>query len=542
MSQIYKQEDYPLLFAKAKELYEKSRNDNLEDFPDEIRNEFLLNGNRAEFEKLYFKRRDYLSATAILALFDNRYIAELEKIMVAICREKSWMLPAHIIHGDDFVDLFISETAFVLAEISAVFGDKLSDKVKDKIKSEIQNQLIEKYISQTFWWEKCDMNWAAVCGAYVGGTLYYLFPDKFNKYKQRIKNTLNCYIKGFTDDGFCLEGPLYWQYGFFSFCVFADLLYKQSDGKDDLFADKKVRNISAYGSHCILKGDSALSFSDADISFRPDYALMHFLHQKLPESVSLPNTDKLCFYDANTKWMNYYRALIWHNSASEVSESECNEIYSPKANQLIINQKAYSFAIKGGHNNEPHNHNDLGSFIYADKDGQVFCDLGAGRYTKDYFDNSKRYNIFCNSSLSHNTAIIDSKAQLFGENYSAPLLYKNSVAVCDLTEAYSCDALISYERKVQINSSGISLTDSFKLNDNIPITERFVSKRKAVENKCELIFGNTKLKYSKEDVTLIISEHKHTPHEYDSEDITVYSYDFILKETTREISFEITTE
>ncbi len=397
MKNKIKKEDYTLLYKSALMLYKKSRTESLMDFPMSERRKYYINGNRNDFEKLYFGRRDYLSATAVLALFDESYINELERIILAVCDEYCWALPAHTI-GIRFVDkkiidLFVSETSFVLSEICTVFADSLSENLIIRIKAEIKKRLVNNFVRYRFRWEKCEMNWASVCGAYVGGTLLYLFPEVFQKYKKRILKTLDCYIKGFTDDGFCLEGPLYWQYGFTAYTVFADLLYRYSGGKEDLFADEKVRKISSYGTSCLLKGNTALSFSDSDRCFKPDYALQHFLHKKLPDEVTLPCSDKLCFYDANTKWMNYYRAVLWSDVSEEATDFRKDEIYSPSAHQLIINRSGYSFAIKGGHNDEPHNHNDLGSFIYCDKDGQLFCDLGSGRYTKDYFNNKKRYSI-----------------------------------------------------------------------------------------------------------------------------------------------------
>lgn len=537
-----RKEDYPLLYEKAFELYKKSKGDDLKDFPEEIRNEFLINGNRVNFEKLYFRRRDYLSSVAILTLFDDKYIYELESVILAICDEKSWMLPAHIIHGNGFVDLFVAEASFALAEICTVFSEKLSPQIHSRVRDEIRKRLVDRYLSDTFWWESCEMNWAGVCAGYIGGTLLYLFPEVFQNQKRRIIKTLDCYIKGFADDGFCLEGPLYWQYGFTAYTVFADLLYKHSGGKEDLFADEKARNISSYGINCLLKGDTSLSFSDADRSFKPDYALMHFLHKKFPDKGSLPSQEKLCFYDANTKWMNYYRAVLWSDSSVQESAFRESEIYSPSSHQLIINKPSYSFAIKGGHNNEPHNHNDLGSFIFSDEDGQVFCDLGSGRYTKDYFDESKRYSIFCNSSFSHSVPIIDGKGQSEGKSFRAPLLYENGKAICNMTKAYDIKALVSLERKIDLTESSVLINDSFSLNEEVSITERFISLNKAEIKDGKLIFGSTAFIYPENSVFLSVKEEKHTPHEYDREDITVYCYDFVLKSNVSSITFEIKTE
>lgn len=536
-----KKEDYPLLYGEALSLYEKSRGDNLKPFPMSERKKYYKSGNRNDFEKLYFNRRDYLSATAILCLFDGKYIPELEKIILAVCDEYCWALPAHV-PGISFVDkriidLFVAETGFVLSEICSVFSDALSKALTKRIKVEIKKRLFNNFVSHRYFWEKKEMNWASVCGGFVGGTLIYLFPDVFERNKKRILKTLGCYVKGFTDDGFCLEGPLYWQYGFFAYSVFADLLYRHSDGEDDLFTDEKVKNIAAYGGRCLLTGNTSVSFSDADEKFMPDYALQQLLQSKgMAESVP---ENRLCFYNANTKWMNLYRAVIWKGDREGgVQGGRKKTVYSPSANQLIVSTDTYSFAMKGGHNDEPHNHNDLGSFIYSDKDGQVFCDLGSGRYTKDYFNNKKRYGIFCNSSLSHNVPIIDGSGQKAGKAFSAVLSFEKGVAVCDISSAYKELGKGSIIRRVEIMESGIILTDSFRLGGKT-VTERLVSLRKADTKEGVLDFGGTKLTYPAEKVTLSVKEEKHTPHEYDAEDITVYCYDFLLRKGVTEISFEI---
>ncbi len=532
--------------VQAEKLYRKSCNDTLKDFPPSERQKYYKNGNRNDFEKLYFNRRDYLSSCALLSLFDDRYIPTLEKIILAICDEYCWALPAHVPGiksiDESVIDLFVAETSFALAEISTVFSEKLSEAVLERVKKEIEKRLVKNYIKERFWWEKCSMNWAAVCGAYTAGSLLYLFPDEFKKQKNRLFKTLECYTDGFTDDGFCLEGPSYWLYGFTAFTVFADLLCKFTDGKEDLFRSDKVKKISSYASGCLLKGNTAVSFSDADINFKPDLALQRYLHKKLPDYVPYLEKEKLCLHNANTKWINYYRAIIWNDEKQSTPSSVREAIFSPSAAQLIINKPLYSFAFKGGSNDEPHNHNDLGSFIYSDTEGQVFCDLGAGRYTRDYFDDDKRYSIFCNSSLGHSVPIINGKAQGAGSSFSADFSYVNDVAVCDITKAYAEEKIISIIRKIQIKYQGISITDSFSFEEALSVTERFVSKRKALIKEGELVFGATSLKYPKDKVTLKIKEEKHSPHEYDKADITVYCYDFLLKKGIKEICFEITTE
>ncbi|MDY4307971.1 hypothetical protein SNF32_14980 [Enterococcus mundtii] len=44
------------------------------------------------------------------------------------------------------------------------------------------------------------------------------------------------------------------------------------------------------------------------------------------------------------------------------------------------------FAAKGGRNDESHNHIDIGHFVFGTREDLFLTDLGAGEYTKDYFD------------------------------------------------------------------------------------------------------------------------------------------------------------
>ena len=51
----------------------------------------------------------------------------------------------------------------------------------------------------------------------------------------------------------------------------------------------------------------------------------------------------------------------------DTSDKVCAEYYAPDAQWFIKRTPFYGFAVKGGCNNEHHNHNDVGSFIFAKK-------------------------------------------------------------------------------------------------------------------------------------------------------------------------------
>lgn len=523
----------------AESLYNQSSAHKLSETFEKERAEYYKTGNRQNFEKLYFERRDLLSSCAFLGLSDDKYIPKLEKVILKICDEYCWALPAHTDGTRDAdektIDLFVAETAFCLAEISNLLGDKISFNVTERIKVEIEKRLVKNYKSQSFWWEDCKMNWAAVCGGFTGGTLLYLFPDEFKRQELRILNTMKCYLEGFSANGGCLEGADYWLYGFSAFTYFADLLHNFTNGETDLFENERARKAADFIEKIFLKGNSALSFSDSDENVKADLCLQHYLSRRYPESVSLLPENRMSIWGGNTKWPCLYRTLKWVDNRKEENEHLENHILD---NQIIINKEAYSLAIKGGNNDEPHNHNDLGSFIFADKNGQVLCDLGAGRYTKDYF-NENRYSVFCNSSLSHSVPIIDNKEQSAGKNYKVCLEIEDNTVITDLAGAYNIKSLKAFIRSFKFDEKAVIITDKLKSENEISVTERFVTLREPEINGNMIVLNGTSLIFDDRKVIPQVNINYHNPHQYDEKPIKVYCIDFKLKAKEAEITFEI---
>jgi hypothetical protein len=75
-------------------------------------------------------------------------------------------------------------------------------------------------------------------------------------------------------------------------------------------------------------------------------------------------------------------------------------------------------AMKGGDNNESHNHNDVGSFIVYKNGKPVLIDAGVGEYTKQTFS-PDRYKIWSMQSLYHNLPSFDGVGQVNGSQYAS---------------------------------------------------------------------------------------------------------------------------
>jgi hypothetical protein len=116
---------------------------------------------------------------------------------------------------------------------------------------------------------------------------------------------------------------------------------------------------------------------------------------------------------------------------------------------------ALVLAAKGGHNGEPHNQNDVGSFIVHVRGSSVVADPGRGRYTRFYFG-PERYQHFVNSSLGHSVPVPNARVQQPGREHAAQLLGHTADDQQDglsleLAAAYPAEAeLASLRRSVRL--------------------------------------------------------------------------------------------
>ncbi|MFC5529765.1 hypothetical protein [Cohnella yongneupensis] len=462
---------------------------------------FARTGSRLEYERAYFERRRRLNTFAIMTLLepdDARYRESLHETIGLVLSEPTWCLPAHV-RGEDrakVIDLFSAETGFTLCEIACVLGDKLPESLAREIGGAVEARLIALFESggTAFSWETATNNWSAVCAGSIGAAALLSMRDteRLSSLLNRVSACLDYYLAGFGDDGACPEGLGYWNYGFGYYVYFADLLKHATGGDVDLFDHPKVRSIALFQQAAYLHGDAVAGFSDSlpRIPFR--VGLTHYLANVYPE-VEAPEMQYAAAYtdDHCSRWAPAFRDLLWLNSddASGVEWGTASR-YLPDAEWLLSRHvtsagRRFGFAAKGGHNDEPHNHNDLGHFILIGDGGEaVACDLGCGEYTADYFG-AKRYGYDCNGSHGHSVPIIDGRGHSQGAERKATVLEamaseQEDILRLELAAAYEVAGLRSFVRELRWKKSdepSFTLTDVFSF-DNEPqeILERIVTR------------------------------------------------------------------
>jgi hypothetical protein len=104
-----------------------------------------------------------------------------------------------------------------------------------------------------------------------------------------------------------------------------------------------------------------------------------------------------------------------------------------------------SLGVKGGHNDEPHGHHDLGSYIIAVDGWPLLLDPGAELYTPVTFS-PRRFESMMNNSLGHPVPIVAGKPQLDGAAARAVMHHtsvgdEQEVITMDLTAGYDVPEL-----------------------------------------------------------------------------------------------------
>lgn len=419
------------------------------------RTEFARTGARLGFEAAYFARRKFLSAAALLYLTGGgeTYLYEAGETMDAIAAEPTWVHPAH---GDE-VDLFSAETAFLLAELCTVLP--LENGRRERVLSAVKKNGIEPFRRSTFRWEREGGNWLAVCMGNVAGALFYADGVEFRRQRARLEGGLSRYLDEFPADGYCQEGLEYWNFGFGAFVRSAELCFPH------LLDLPKARAVARYPQACFLAGNVTASFSDCPMDGRANRGLVNFLARRY--GTPLLTEEETEIRAENCAWLPLSRGLRDGFFVAPFRERQGGIFCGGKL--YISHRAAYSFAVKAGDNGEPHNHNDVGSFLLSDGDGQFVCDIGQPLYDRDYFS-ERRYLSLAASSLGHSVPIVNGQGQLAGKEHGGILRGGLSV---EFAGAYpNCKKLV---RTFSLGEEGISVRDEFAAED--AVTERFVCSR-----------------------------------------------------------------
>lgn len=511
---------------------------------------FIETGDRSIFERKYFKRKDNCSYISIAYWLteDEKYLKPLTDLIFHICDEFTWCVPAHAnLHTNpssldviETIDLFQAETARLLTDIAVMLQEKLPYYVHDRIEFEIRRRIIVPMLKEKkFHWNTgCQNNWAAVCAGGVGvAVLHYATDAEIEKILPVLNYSTDNFLKGFNDDGCCLEGYSYWNYGFGYYVIFAMTMLAYSGGKVNMFDNEKVKRIALFPQKVRMGKAKTVSFSDGgnDFSFSP--GLFCMLRKIYGTEVMYPPLSLA------TMKGNVYsvKEFLWFDTEYTADEEKHLTSFFEDSQWLVSQKSKYSFAAKGGHNDEPHNHNDIGSFIIvAGDDSTPLADFGCAVYRRETFDNNLRFTLLTNGSQGHSVPIINGQYQLFGKQYSAKNVnVGEDFFEADIEGAYADGLVKKLHRKFTLKENSVVLCDTVEYCDKTEqITERFVSWTKPQISDGYIDLESAKICFDSEKYAVSVTKDSYRNHA-DTEDVDAYLIDFeAKKEKEEQFNFE----
>ncbi len=474
------------------------------ELPDELYRDYEKTGQRYRYESPFFQRGSRAMDLALAECFEmkGRFIGPLRETLEAILSETSWVLPAH--NGDKqaltgkatIVDLGVAVRASTVAAIYQWLGKELGPELCQRLRAEVQRRAIDPTLQQVyqnpgkpgpgFWWIKGTNNWNAVC--WGGVTYAALATVEDREMRARVAAAAAAYsvyyLDSLTEDGYCSEGMGYWNYGFGHYVLLAETLAAATHGKLDLYADKVVGGAVAFPMNMQLGPRAFPSFADCGADARPSTWITYLTSRRYAFQAEKP---------AFSVWNENLAILdLLLNPPPVAGERQPLAAlsplrgYFPYGGVLVTRQEklgaGLAVGMKGGHNAENHNHNDLGSYVLATDGGVVMGDLGGEKYTARTFS-AHRYDSDLLNSFGHPVPVVNGVLQKTGSDARALIQTQGFSPVrdtwtLDLTSAYPVPGLTEVRRTFTFRRDGktsFAVTDEMKAKEPLTFSTALVT-------------------------------------------------------------------
>ncbi|MFS0713997.1 heparinase II/III family protein [Microbacterium sp. 2P01SA-2] len=451
-------------------------------------------GDRDGYEQQVFARQRRLSRAVVAALSDDdpRYLDEVADGVWLLCEQSTWCWPAHddtyARHGsvlatvtDPFLDLGAGEVVGQLAWIDHVLGRRLDERypgLRRRIRHEARSRVIDPFLRRRDWhWLGLDghvHNWNPWIhgNVLVAGLVLCDDGDERDALIALVAQGLDRYVAALPADGAIDEGYAYWWNGACRALEALDLLAYATDGAwDPVAAVTSLRETVAFPHRSHLGGPWYVNAADGPARPPADQP-WHALHRAARavgdddarrHAAAQRRDDEPATEDAGLGRL--LRALTddaWMIETRRESPLPA-EVWLPSTQVWLARARPGSAAgltvvLKGGHNDENHNHNDVGSVIVASDGVPVVVDAGRPTYTAQTFG-PDRYDIWTMQSDWHSVPRISGAAQPHGAAFAAsdPVVVRSdemSALDLEIGGAYPAGSVRSWRRRAALHRSG----------------------------------------------------------------------------------------
>ena len=419
----------------------------------------------------------------------GRFIPAIENEVAAICAESSWILSAHVQFSFGRNDLGTAMTAWNLAAVDTMLGDKLSPGLRKTIRDRVRERLLVHYLAEIRgetkpeWWSIDLNNWNAVVhGGIVGAAL--ALDDSVEERAEIVAAAeigTRFYIKGFPSDGYSPEGMGYWKYGFGHYVLLSEAVLAATNGKVNFYDRDNIRLVAQFPRRFEMATGVYPAYGDALLQEVPSAWLYYIIDRRYglndgaPRSLSPDPTYSAFLY-------SYGAILSFDPKAAPVTSKAKVSIPDHalrdwfEQNQVYIGRPGsgagpLSVSFKGSNNGTSHGHNDLGTFVVTTGGEPVITDPGVPFYNaRTMGPNAFDYQI--KSSYGHSVPVVAGQLQKRGPAHASVVRDKKFTAgfdsvTLDLSRGYDLPVVKELTRRFDYSRAG---KGGFMITDHVVFT------------------------------------------------------------------------
>ena len=468
---------------------------------------YFRDGDRVGYEHEVGERQRRLSRAAVVAAstLDPRWLDEVADGVTLLCEQSTWCWPAHDDtfrrHGavvptvtDPYLDLGAGEVVGQLAWLDALLGTQLDEGypgLRARIRHEADVRVIDPFLRRRDWhWLGLDgdvHNWNPWIHGNVLLAALRLVEDPARRalVVALVVEGIDRYVASLPQDGAIDEGYAYWWNGACRALEALDVLAHATDGRLVASGLPSLRATVAFPHRMHLGGDWYLNLADgqarppsdqpwhalhrAALAAGDDDARRHAVAHRVPGEPVANEREGL------GRLLRALTDTAW--SAAAPSRSPLpRDVWLPSTQVLLARQAGgttdgLTLAVKGGHNDEHHNHNDVGSVMVALHGVPVVVDVGRPTYTAQTFG-PDRYRIWTMQSTWHNVPTVRGSAQPHGRALAADAVAAevrdgHAQLRADLAGAYGRTDVRHWWRTARLDRSRgrVTVVDEWHLDD-----------------------------------------------------------------------------
>lgn len=395
----------------------------------------------------------------------GKYLPFIEAALDDLLRTKSWNFPA-----EDRQLTNYKGTLYTINLSSADYGSQvaqtlylLGDKIKPEMRKRTMEVLYQKVFNPTVSAIKNgnkykefrslldDGNHNSVTLSGVVNAALSVIEDKQERafYIAVAEHYSKNALLGFTADGYCTEGIAYYNYGMGFHVLLRESIYQATQGKVDIFKDPKMKKIGTFIPRMEIINGVYPAIGDCSAIPVPNIPLVFYMNKTFDLGLKEFDSMKAPAKQPLTNLMYHFPNSTSAVKSSAHEQSEGIRSYFDFAGVLTVRPAAGSkfnmgATFKGGHNNENHNHNDVGSFSIALGNEMIMGDVGLATYTPKTFS-TERYTAFKTiASYGHDVPLLAGVQQHEGADAKAII---SKTDFTPLTDQMTMDISSAYKVK-----------------------------------------------------------------------------------------------